>query len=56
MSWYNALPPRDVVVFTDGSQEGNKIDYGFVIYQKRRLLATQTVSGWRREPRLWNVC
>ncbi|RYO81946.1 hypothetical protein DL766_008345 [Monosporascus sp. MC13-8B] len=38
--WYRELPSSDVVVFTDGSQEGNKIGYGFAVYQDRKLLST----------------
>lgn len=30
--WYNSLPLRDVEVFIDGSQEGDKIGYGFAVY------------------------
>ena len=39
-NWYNALPPMDVVVFTDGSQDGDKIGYGFAVYQNKKLLSS----------------
>ena len=38
--WYQTLPSEDVVVFTDGSQEGDKIGYGFAVYQNQKLLTS----------------
>ncbi|RYP63375.1 hypothetical protein DL771_009311 [Monosporascus sp. 5C6A] len=38
--WYRTLPPGDVVVFTDGSQEGDKIGYGFAVFQNQKLLTS----------------
>ncbi|RYP45714.1 hypothetical protein DL768_007978 [Monosporascus sp. mg162] len=39
-TWYSNLPATDVVVFTDGSQEGTDVGYGYAIYQGGRLLMT----------------
>ncbi|RYO76081.1 hypothetical protein DL764_010307 [Monosporascus ibericus] len=39
-TWHAALPPDDVVVFSDGSQDKTEIGYGFAVYQNKRLLGT----------------
>ncbi|KAJ3572670.1 hypothetical protein NPX13_g4972 [Xylaria arbuscula] len=37
--WHENLPPEDAVVFSDGSQEGRQVGYGYVVYQNHKEIA-----------------
>lgn len=38
--WLRRLPREDVVVYTDGSQDGPLVGYGYAIYQGDELRVT----------------
>ncbi|KAM5344597.1 hypothetical protein ACJ41O_013132 [Fusarium nematophilum] len=45
-NWFDFLPKRDIVVFTDGSKTTAGVGYGFAIYRDQKLL-TQGAGGLR---------
>ena len=38
-TWLSHVPREDVVVYTDGSQDGPEIGYGYAVYKNNEVLA-----------------